>query len=72
MSTNFCPNCVPFLLTIYRVIPANIDMPQERDIINVLDILERKPEPWHEVLGEKTLRSFRNSVDKSIKKRGAA
>jgi len=55
-----------------EVIPLNINMPQERDIINVLDILEKKPEPWHEVLGEETLHNFRSSIDKTIKERKSA
>jgi hypothetical protein len=55
-----------------EIMPQNIDIPQERDIINILDILERNPERWYEVLGEKTLRNFRSSIDKTIKERKSA
>ncbi len=52
-----------------KVMPKNIDIPQERGIFNILDILEKNPGPWQEVLGEQTLNNFRKSIEKTIKKR---
>lgn len=52
-----------------KIMPKNIDIPQERDIFNILNILEKNPEPWQEVLGKHTLDNFRKSIEKTIKKR---
>lgn len=52
-----------------EIMPKNIDIPQERDIFNILDILEKNPGPWQEVLGEQALNNFRKSIEKTIKER---